>query len=174
LSHYREVCDPCLSTGFEKGIEIIIRNNTAHPIDLSTSAPVRVAVVCATNMTADGRLTAPLPAFSPGIFVEIPHDPNQLPDRPTYDTPGTSLAPGAQATNSSSYGYGGEGVDPGTATCEAALVATSDGTWKPETLSVVARLTDIPTYSFQVVVPASTTTALATTTTARSPTSTSA
>jgi hypothetical protein len=174
MSHYREDCDPCLSTGFEKGIEIIIRNNTDHPIDLSTSAPVRVAVVCATNMTEDGRLTAPLPAFPPWIFVDLPHDPNQWPDRPTYDTPGTSLAPGAQATNPSSYGYGGEGVDPGTATCEAALVATSDGSWKPETLSVVARIPNIPTYSFQVVVPAPTTTSPQTTTTASASTSASA
>ena len=158
LEHWREICDPCVSTGFDKGITLTIRNATDHPIDLSTSAPVRVAVVCATNMTADGRLTVPLPTFPTDIFVDESITPSGYAGAPVYDTPGESLAPGAQATNSSAYGFGIDGTDAGTATCEGALVATSDETWKPESLSVVARLSNVATYSFQVVPPAATTT----------------
>ena len=169
------MCDPCLSTGFEKGLQLTIRNTTDHPIDLSTSAPVRVTVVCATNMTADGHLTAPLPAFP----TETPFTNDMFVDRapssdsPLYDTPGTGLAPGAEAANGTHRGYGVESIAPGTETCEGAIVTTSDGTWKFDTLSVVARLTNIPVYTFEVVAPPPTTTRPSTTSTPPEPTTTS-
>jgi hypothetical protein len=155
LQSYRDTCNPCPTSFFEKGIVFVIRNNTDHPIDLSTAAPVRVALVCATNMTSDGQLTAPLPVFPEDtLFADIPVDANgQSHYVPEYDKPGTSLAPGAQVTTSDSYSFASGEPDPivpGPATCEGAIVSTSDGTWKPETLSVVAPLANVPTYKFDV------------------------
>jgi hypothetical protein len=172
FQHWRDTCDVCDSSEVDKGITLTIQNITDHPIDISTAAPVRVAVICATGVTADGRLTRPLPPRAIGdIFADgIPPGGGM----PTYAAAGTSLAPGAQATNSSATGFTFEGEAPGTATCEGAIVASSDGTWRSETLSVVARLAGFPIYTFQIVDPPTTTTAEETTsTTSETTTSTS-
>jgi hypothetical protein len=158
LTHWRIECDPCVRDGLDKGITLLVRNATDHRIDLSTAAPVRVAVVCSTNMTADGKLTQPLPSFPTDIFADYSVTPGGLQGTQLYASPGTSLAPGQQATNSGATGFTFEGLDPGTATCEGAIVASSDGSWNPATLSVVAKLANVPTYSFQLVdAPSSTT-----------------
>lgn len=158
LDHWGDTCGPCPSNGFGKNIQLTIRNNTDHAIDLSTSAPVRVASICSTNMTADGHLTAPLPAVGVAEFADWAIDAAGHELGVAVDT----LVPGAEATTTQ-WAYGGGGADPGTATCEAAIVSTSDGSWRNDTLSVVARLDNIPTYSFQVVASPTTTSAPPTT-----------
>ena len=171
FQHWRDTCDVCDSSEVDKGITLTIQNSTDHPIDLSTAAPVRVAVICATGVTPDGRLTRPLPPHAIGdIFADS--TPEEI-EMQTYAAPGTTLAPGAQATDSGSTAFTFKDEPPGTATCEGAIVASSDGTWRSETLSVVARLTGFPTYTFQIVDPPTTTAAETTSTTSETTTTTS-
>jgi hypothetical protein len=173
LQHWGDACvDNCDISNFEKLNLLTIRNTTDHPIDLSTSASVRVAVVCATNMTAEGLLTTRLHA-PPVDFVKAGYDANGQYNGISYDTPGSSLAPGAEAKSTGVLGfssYATDPLEPGPATCEGAIVSTSDGSWKSETLTVVARLTNVPIYSFKLVSPTGT----ATTTTFDAATTTSA
>ena len=79
-------------------------------------------------MTADGGLARPLPSDGTDWLVDI------LVDGSGHDVGVPfALAPGSQAT-SAQIGYAIN--DAGTLTCEGALVTSSDGSWRAETLAV--------------------------------------
>ena len=68
---------------------------------------------------------------------------------------GGLLFPGQEAS-SIVIAYGGESYPPSAPhtalfTCEGAIVASDDGSWKPPTITVVARLNRIATRSVGVV-----------------------
>jgi hypothetical protein len=148
IDHWGDTCGSCVA-GEGKNFQLTIENTTNHPVDLSPSAPVRVALICATNMQPDGTLTAPLPAGGIETFVDHAIDASGN-DIGVAD----ALAPGAEAT-STQWAYAA--TDIGTATCEGAIVTTSNGTWRNETLSVTSRLTNISTFSFDVIAAPTTT-----------------
>jgi hypothetical protein len=160
LDHWGDTCGPCVP-GEGKNVQLKIQNTTNHSIDLSPSAPVRVALICTTNMQPDGTLTAPLPAGGITAFVDQAIDASG-----NYLGVADTLTPGAQAT-STQWGYAA--TDTGTATCEGAIVTTSDGTWHNETLSVTSRLTNISTFSFDVIAAPTTTAPPPTTTSTSTP-----
>jgi hypothetical protein len=159
VNHWGDSCDPCVIYVNDKNLQLTIRNNTNHSIDLSPSATERVALICATNMTQDGRLTAPLPPDQAWYIFMRPSD---AAGNFIGDGFADTLAPGAYAAT---IQIGHQFTETGTFTCEGALVNTSNGTWDSETLTVTSRLANVDPYTVEVTSPPTTTVAPTTSTT---------
>jgi len=149
LLFYGQDCDACPYFNIGKNYGITLRNESAHVFDLSASAPLRLAAICGPDLTPDGLLAYPLTRGSIVGFVEYP------PDMNSAGLEGGLLFPGEEAS-SSIIAYGGESYPasaPHTAlfTCEGAIVASDDGSWRPPTVTVVARLRRVASRSVGVV-----------------------
>ncbi|HEV7523721.1 MAG TPA: hypothetical protein VGP92_02065 [Acidimicrobiia bacterium] len=157
ISYWGYTCTKC-PPGQSRQFNLDITNMVPYPIDLSPSAPVRVALVCSAHLTPDGLLTQPLPAGGPSTVVEFALDARGLPAG-TKDI----LYPGEHAASTAAYVFVTN--DPGPTTCEGAIVTSSDGSWNNETLTVVKRLVNTESRSFDVLPPSPTPAPSTTTTT---------
>jgi len=165
-----EECEVCRNV--DKNLRMVIRNDSEHTIDLLAPTE-RLAAVCGPDLNADGSFRYP-PTKFPFPFV------NELLDGQGEFTivDGQLLRPGGRATTgtyyiSSTQHYPPTAPHDATYTCEGAIVATTDGSWRPQTLTVVARLDNVPTRSITIIVEQTTTTsAQGTTTTNAEPSTT--
>jgi hypothetical protein len=128
---------------------MVIRNDSDHTFDLL--APTRrLAAICGPDMKPDGSLSYPLTAARFPFVDELLEGAGDF-----SVVPGRLLGPGARATTGTYYIYAAH--YPPTAphsavfTCEGAIVATTDGSWSPASLTVEDRLVNIATRSVRII-----------------------
>jgi hypothetical protein len=123
------VAQPSIAVGDTDYVELDIRNATSHVIEPSlASNPNSVAIICAPDLSPDGRTTRNFVSNQNLFFVTSP-----------------PVGPGEQ-TGRGGY-YAATADDLGTVTCEAAIVTSSDH-WA--TMTVVGRVTTVAPASFDV------------------------
>jgi len=120
-------------------LTLSIRNITDHEIQPSLgSLSKSVAIVCASDLSPLGHTGAELLTNENMFYVTAP-----------------ATAPGDPSGRGGSFRT--SSADIGAVTCEGVIVATN-GHWADGSVSSVARLTNVPSVTFQVVAPTAVTT----------------